>query len=192
MNRVEYLLLGLGFIESIDDLEQAVVLVRDNTPIRIKDLARVTLGPAQRRGALDKTGADAVGGVVVARYGANPMEVIDQVKLKIAELSKGLPTRTLEDGTTSKITIVPFYDRSTLIKETLGTLQEAISLQILITIIVIMVMVMHLRSSILISALLPISVLMVFIAMRYMGIDANIVALSGIAIAIGTMVDMGI
>ena len=192
MNRVEYMVRGLGFIESIEDLENAVVTVRDNTPVRLVDVARVSLGPAQRRGALDKTGADAVGGVVVARYGANPMEVIDQVKLKIAELSKGLPTRTLEDGTTSKITIVPFYDRSTLIKETLGTLQEAISLQILITIIVIMVMVMHLRSSILISALLPISVLMVFIAMRYMGIDANIVALSGIAIAIGTMVDMGI
>ena len=192
MNRVEYLVRGLGFIESVDDLEQAVVTVRDNTPVRLIDVARVSLGPAQRRGALDKTGADAVGGVVVTRYGANPLEVIDQVKLKILELSPGLPTRTLKDGTVSKITIVPFYDRSTLIKETLGTLQEAISLQILITVIVIMVMVMHLRSSILISALLPISVLMVFIAMRYVGIDANIVALSGIAIAIGTMVDMGI
>lgn len=192
MNRVEYIVRGLGFIKSISDLEEAVVSVRNNIPIRVKDLALVSLGPAQRRGALDKTGAEAVGGVVVARYGANPMQVIENVKAKMVELSPGLPSKTLDDGTISQVTIVPFYDRSTLIRETLGTLQEAITLQILITIIVIMVMVMHLRTSMLISALLPISVLMVFIAMRHIGVDANIVALAGIAIAIGTMVDMGI
>jgi copper/silver efflux system protein len=192
MNSVEYLIRGLGFIESVGDLEQAVITVRGNTPIRVMDVASVGLGPAQRRGALDKTGADAVGGVVVARYGANPMEVIEQVKKRITEISAGLPSRTLEDGTQSNVTIVPFYDRSTLIQETLGTLEEALTLQVLITIIVIIVMVMHLRTSLLISAMLPVAVLMVFIGMKYFGVDANIVALSGIAIAIGTMVDMAI
>lgn len=192
MNSVEYIVRGLGFIRSLKDIEEAVIETRNLTPVRVADVAHVSLGPAQRRGALDKTGSEAVGGVVVSRYGANPMQVIDNVKAKIDELDAGLPSRVLEDGTVSKVTIVPFYDRSTLIRETLGTLQEALSLQILITIIVIIVMVLHLRTSMLISALLPVSVLMVFIAMRYVGVDANIVALSGIAIAIGTMVDMGI
>jgi Cu(I)/Ag(I) efflux system membrane protein CusA/SilA len=141
---------------------------------------------------LDKAGAAAVGGVVVARYGANPQQVIDNVKLKIDEISAGLPSKTLEDGTVSKVTIIPFYDRSGLISETLGTLEEALNLQILITIIVIVIMVLNLRTSFLISAMLPLAVLITFIAMKYAGVDANIVALSGIAIAIGTIVDMGV
>jgi Cu(I)/Ag(I) efflux system membrane protein CusA/SilA len=192
MNRVEYLVRGLGFISSLEDLEQAVIAVRNNTPVRVMDVGVVQLGPAQRRGMLDKTGADAVGGVVVAQFGANPMQVIENLKNRIEEVAPGLPVKTLEDGSISQVTIVPFYDRSELIRETLGTLQEALTLQILITIIVIIAMVMHLRTSLLISALLPVAVLMVFIAMRLAGVEANIVALSGIAIAIGTMVDMGI
>ncbi|MEX2479200.1 MAG: efflux RND transporter permease subunit [Gracilimonas sp.] len=192
MNNAEYLVRGLGYIKNLKDLESAVVKVVDNTPVRIQDVGFVSMGPAPRRGALDKAGADAVGGVVVARHGANPQEVIDNVKAQIAEISAGLPSKTLEDGTESKVTIVPFYDRSTLISETLGTLEEALSLQILITIIVIIIMVMNLRTSVLISAMLPIAVLMTFIAMKYFGVDANIVALSGIAIAIGTIVDMGV
>ncbi|MDZ7720065.1 MAG: efflux RND transporter permease subunit [Balneolaceae bacterium] len=152
----------------------------------------VTMGPAQRRGALDKAGAEAVGGVVVARQGANPQQVIDNVKGKITEISSGLPSKTLSDGSVSKVTIVPFYDRSELIGETLGTLEEALSLEILITIIVIVIMVLNLRTSILISSMLPLAVLMCFIGMKYFGVDANIVALSGIAIAIGTIVDMGV
>src|SRR5690606_28193888 len=93
---------------------------------------------------------------------------------------------------TSQVTIVPFYDRTELIQETLGTLNEALTLEILITILVIIIMVFNLRASILISGLLPVAVLMVFIAMKLFGVDANIVALSGIAIAIGTMVDVGV
>lgn len=192
INRVEYFVRGLGYIENLADLEESVVAVNDNVPIRIKDVANVTLGPAIRQGVLDKAGAEAVGGVVVTRYGANPLEVINNLKEKIAEIAPGLPTKTLADGTVSQVTIVPFYDRTTLIKETIGTLQEALLLEILITIIVIILMVMNLRASLLISGLLPVAVLMCFIAMRYFGVDANIVALSGIAIAIGTMVDMGI
>lgn len=192
LNNAEYLVRGLGYIESLADIEEAVVRVSGNTPIRVKDIAFVTRGPGERRGLLDKGGAEAVGAVVVARQGANPMQVIESVKEKIAEITPGLPSKTLADGTTSKVTIVPFYDRGELIQETLGTLEEALTLQILITIIVIVVMVLNLRTSLLISAMLPVAVLMCFIAMRYFNVDANIVALSGIAIAIGTIVDMGV
>ena len=192
INQAEYLVRGLGYIKSIEDIENAVVNSEDFTAIRIKDIAKVSMGPAARRGILDKEGAEVVGAVVVARYGANPLEVIDNVKAKITELSAGLPSKVLADGRTSQVTIVPFYDRTELIQETLGTLNEALTLEILITILVIIVMVFNLRASILISGLLPVAVLMVFIAMKFFGVDANIVALSGIAIAIGTMVDVGV
>ena len=192
VNSVEYLIRGIGFVKELGDIEEAVVKVENNVPIRVKDVARVTLGPALRRGVLDKGGAEAVGGVVVVRYGENPLQVIKNVKKQIEEISPGLPTKTLEDGTVSKVTIVPFYDRSGLINETLGTLNTALTEEILITIIVVLIAVMHLRSSLLISSLLPMAVMMCFIGMKIFKIDANIVALSGIAIAIGTMVDMGI
>lgn len=238
INRAEYFIRGLGFVENIEDLEDSVVAVNDNVPIYVKDVARVTLGPALRRGALDKGGAEAVGGVAVVRYGFNPLEAIKNLKGQIDAIGPGLPTKAVVDFrqvtreqadeyardngfgawsgddldheawvkhlrsisreqwpawvTTSQITVVPFYDRTGLIYETLGTLNQALVEEILITIIVILVMVMHLRSSVLISALLPLAVLMCFIAMKTFGVDANIVALSGIAIAIGTMVDMGI
>ena len=192
INQAEYLVRGLGYIKSISDIENAVVVSENYHSIRIKDIGKVSLGPAARRGILDKEGAEVVGGVVVARYGANPMEVITNVKAKISELSTGLPNKVLSDGRTSQVTIVPFYDRSELIKETLGTLKEALNLEILITILVIVIMVFNLKASILISSLLPVAVLMVFIAMKLFNVDANIVALSGIAIAIGTMVDVGI
>ena len=238
VNKIEYVIRGLGFIETLEDIEDSVIKVNDNVPISIGQVANVTLGPALRRGALDKGGAEAVGGVVVVRYGANPLAVIKNVKAKIAELSPGLPIKAVIDHeivnrtdieafandnnfdafegavlnqdawlgwlrendssewpewlTTSKVTIVPFYDRAGLINETLGTLQSALSEEILVTIIVVIVMLLHLRSSLIISGVLPLAVLMCFIAMKTIGIDANVVALSGIAIAIGTMVDMGV
>ena len=191
-NKAEYLVRGLGYIKSVSDLEEAVVIARNNIPVRIKDVAKVQIGPATRRGGLDKGGTEAVGAVVVARYNSNPLEVINNVKEKIKEISAGLPSKVLSDGRVSKVTIVPFYDRTGLIKETLGTLEEALTLEILISIIVVIILVLNLRASILISGLLPIGVLMTFIAMRYFGVSANIVALSGIAIAIGVMVDVGI
>lgn len=194
INQVEYIVRGLGYVKSMEDIELAVVSVRNNVPLRIKDIAKVNIGPASRveRAILDKGGAEAVGGVVTARFGDNPLQVIDAIKAKIEEITPGLPSKTLEDGSVSKVTLVPFYDRSGLIKETLNTLNEAIYLQILIIIIVIMVMVSNLRASLLISSVLPLAVLMCFFMMKYSGVDANIVALSGIAITIGTMVDLGI
>ncbi|MCH8251768.1 MAG: efflux RND transporter permease subunit [Planctomycetes bacterium] len=192
VNRVEYIIRGLGFVKKLEDIEDAVIKVNDNVPIYVRNVANVVMGPGLRRGVLDKAGAEAVGGVVVVRYGENPLAAIKNVKAKIKEIEPGLPSKTLPDGTFSQIKIVPFYDRSGLIYETLGTLSDALLQQILVTIIVVVVMVRHLRSSILISGLLPLAVLMCFIAMRTSGVDANVVALSGIAIAIGTIVDMGI
>ena len=192
INKVEYVIRGLGFIRSLEDIENIVVKQTGHVPLRVRDVATVSLGPALRRGALDKGGTEVVGGVVVVRYGENPLAAIKNVKKKIAEIAPGLPRKTLPDGRVSQVTIVPFYDRTGLIYETLGTLNTALVDEILVTIIVVVIMVMHLRSSLLISGLLPLTVLMVFIAMKMFGVDANIVALSGIAIAIGTIVDMGI
>lgn len=240
INGVEYFLRGTGYIEKVEDLEKAVVTVRDNVPITVADIATVQLGPAIRRGMLDVNGADAVGGVVVARYGTNPLAAIKATKQKIEELTEALPIRPVIDWTkisfeevtafaeekgiskpfsegtslneeswmahfrevdsgswpawftTSKVTVVPFYDRSQLIGETLNTLDDALYQQVLVTIIVVVIMLLHFRSSILISMMLPLAVLITFISMKVWGVDANIVALSGIAIAIGTVVDVGI
>ena len=192
INKVEYLIRGLGYIKDVSDLEKAVVTVRDGVPVRISDVAFVNIGPGTRRGGLDKEGVEAVGGVVIARYGSNPLEVINNVKDKIKEMAPGLPQKTLPDGTVSKITVVPFYDRTGLIKETIGTLETSLSHEILICIIVIIVLVLNLRASVVIASMLPIAVLSTFIIMHYTGIAANIVALSGIAIAIGVMVDVGV
>lgn len=192
INKVEYLIRGLGYIKDVSDLEKAVVTVRDGVPVRISDIAFVNIGPGTRRGGLDKEGVETVGGVVIARYGSNPLEVINNVKGKIKEMAPGLPQKTLQDGTVSKVTVVPFYDRTGLIKETIGTLETSLSHEILICIIVIIVLVLNLRASVVIASMLPIAVLATFIIMRYTGIAANIVALSGIAIAIGVMVDVGV
>jgi len=230
INRVEYYVRGLGLLKNISDLEAAVVAVRDNVPITLGDVAEIQFGPAQRLGALDRGGLDAVGGVVVVRYGENPLQVIDRVRERVNEIATGLPARALvdweqttpnevagfqeqhgipEDGlldwmdrndradwpawlTRAQVEIVPFYDRTELIHETLDTLGEALRHQILITILVVLLMVKHFGAGGLISAMLPMAVLIAFIAMKQFGVDANIVALSGIAIAIGVMVDMGI
>ncbi len=192
LNRVEYLIRARGFIRDVRDIEDTVVKVDGNVPIYVKTVARVALGPAAREGALDKEGTEAVGGVVVVRHGYNPLAAIQNVKAKIAEIAPSLPRKTLADGTVSQVTIVPFYDRTGLIYETLGTLNSALYEQILITTIVVMIMASRLGLSLLIGAVMPLAVLISFIAMKLFGVEANIVSLSGIAIAIGTIVDMGI
>ncbi len=192
INAAEYVIRGLGFIENLDDMRQTVIASRNNVPVTLDEVAAVSFGPALRRGALDKSGAEAVGGVVVTRFGENPLAVINRVKERMTDIAPGLPVKTLDDGRESRVTIVPFYDRTGLIHETLGTLEDAVRQQILVTVIVVILMVMHLRSAALISGILPLAVLFSFIGMKVFGVDANIVALSGIAIAIGTIVDMGI
>ena len=193
VNRVEYVIRGVGFIRTLQDIEDIAITVRENNiPVQVKDVAHVHLGPALRRGALDKDGAEVVGGVVVVRYGENPLAIIQNVRAKIDEISPGMPEKALADGTVSKLTIVPFYDRTGLILETLGTLKAALTEEILVTGIVVVVMVFHLMSAVLIALVLPLAILIAFILMQLSQVQANIVALSGIAIAIGTMVDMGI
>ncbi len=192
-NKVEYVVRGIGFIKSLRDIENVVIKVNENIPIYVKNVAtQVHLGPALRRGALDKEGAEVVGGVVVVRYGENPMAVIQRVKAKIKQIEPGLPSKTLPDGTVSKVRIVPFYDRTTLINETLDTLREALTQEILITVIVILLFLMHFNSSLVVSLTLPLAVMMAFIMMKIFTVDANLMSLAGIAIAIGTIVDMGI
>ena len=192
INQVEYIVRGLGYLENLEDFKNIVVDEADNVPIYLKDVAQIKIGPSQRRGILDKAGAEVVGGVVVARDGFNPMEAINNIKAKIKEISPGLPSKTLADGTESQLKIVPFYDRSKLIYETIGTLERAISLQLIIALLVVIIIVFNLRASLVISTILPISVLLVFISMKLFNVQANIVALSGIAIAIGTMIDLAI
>ena len=192
VNKAEYLIRGLGYIKTLEDLENAAITSRNGVPVRVKDVAKVNFGPGDRRGGLDKEGQEAVGGVVVARYGSNPMDVINNVKAKIAEMQSGMPEKKLKDGTISKVTVVPFYDRTQLIRETIGTLEEALTHEVLICIIVVLILVLNLRASAVIAGMLPLAVIATFIVMKMVGVEANIVALSGIAIAIGVMVDVGV
>ena len=186
---MEFIIRGKGFLgtdgdtaKAIRDIEQTVIEQRDGVPLRIQDVARVQLGPDFRRGALDYNGGEAVGGVVVMRYGENPRAVIDRVKTRIKQITPSL------DG----VTIKAIYDRTGLIDETVGTLTTALQEEILITAIVILLFLLHIRSSLIVAATLPMAVLLSFVAMKVFGVSANIMSLAGIAIAIGTMVDMGI
>lgn len=179
---VEFIVRGVGFIKKISDIENIVIGAKEGVPIYVKNVATVTLGPEFRRGALDKEGKEATGGVVVMRYGANPLEVIKGVKDKIKELSVGLPPG---------VKIVPFYDRTGLILRAIGTLRTALVQEIIVTCMVITVFLLHFFGSLVISIVLPLGILIAFILMSLFGIDANIMSLGGIAIAIGVMVDSG-
>lgn len=186
---IEFLVRGKGFLgagrteaETIEQINQTVVDTRSGIPIRIQDLGWVQTGPALRTGALDWNGVEAVGGVVVMRFGENPRAVIDRVKAKIASLESEL------DG----IKIVGIYDRTDLINETIHTLTDALIHETIITIAIMVLFLLHVRASVIVAITLPMAVLMSFIAMKVFGVDANIMSLAGIAIAIGTMVDMGI
>ncbi len=182
-NAMEYIIRGLGFIKSLDDIENTAVGEINGTPVYVKNIAVVQLGPEFRRGALDKDGQEVVGGVVIMRYGENAMKVIHRVKQAIKELEKGLPPG---------VKIVPFYDRTELIHRTIATLREALILELIITMAVVIPFLAHIWAGIMICLALPFSVLIAYIAMYYLKIDANIMSLSGIAIAIGTLVDMSI
>lgn len=192
MNGVEYIIRGLGYIKNIEDIENSVIKVNNNTPIYIKNVAKVSLGPALRRGLLDKGGIETVGGVVTTIYGENPLGVINRVKDKIKEISPTLPSKKLANGIISKLSIIPFYDRSNLIYETLGTLNSAVIEEILIVVIVLLLTIRQLSMAGIISCLLPAAVFFAFVLMKLFGIEANIMSLSGIAIAIGAIDDFGI
>lgn len=185
---MEYIVRSKGFVgggaqgDELIDLEQTVVIQRDGVPVRLRDVSQVQIGPDFRRGALDYNGSEAVGGIVVMRFGANPRAVIDAVKQRISELAPSL------DG----VKVTPVYDRTGLIDETVATLSESLRDETLITVVVIVLFLLHVRASFVVAITLPLAVVMSFIGMWGFGIDANIMSLAGIAIAIGEVADLAI
>ncbi len=191
-NGLEFFVRGVGFVKSVEDLENVVIRQEGGTPLYVKNVARVALGPEFRRGALNKEGVEAVGGIVLARFGANPREVIGAVKEKIRRIEPGLPEKVLPDGRRSKVRLVPYYDRTVIIGETVATLKDALTEELLCAGAVVLVFLLHLRASLSILATLPLSMAIAYIAMYHLGVDANIMSLAGLAIAIGDVADMGI
>jgi Cu(I)/Ag(I) efflux system membrane protein CusA/SilA len=191
-NGVEFFIRGVGFIKTVEDLERVVIRESGGTPITLRNVATVQLGPDFRRGALDKAGVEAVGGVVLMRYGENPREVMRRVKDKIAQLGPGLPAKRLADGRLSRVAVVPFYDRTTIVNDTIATLKEALGEEALLAAAVILVFLLHLRTTVTVVATLPLAVALTFILMYAFGVDSNIMSLAGLAIAIGDVADMGI
>jgi Cu(I)/Ag(I) efflux system membrane protein CusA/SilA len=174
---------GLGLIERLSDIEQIVIGAENGIPLFVRQVAAVHIGDAFRASALVKGTDEAVGGVVVARYGVSTIDVITRVKEKITALQAGLPPG---------VRIVPFYDRSDLIARAVDTLKRALLEETLIVTLAHIVFLLHLRSVLIVTLPLPLAVLLTFLAMRYLGISANIMSLAGIAIAIGVLVDAAI
>ena len=174
---------GLGLIERLSDIEQIVIGAENGIPVFVRQVAEVKIGDAFRASALVKGTEEAVGGVVVARYGVSTIDVINRVKAKITALEAGCPVGSR---------IVPFYDRSDLIARAVDTLKHALLEETLIVTLAHIVFLLHLRSVLIVTLPLPLAVLMTFLAMRYLGISANIMSLAGIAIAIGVLVDAAI
>ena len=181
----EYMVRGLGYLKGISDIENVVVgATARGTPIRVAELGSVTIGPAVRRGIADLDGrGDAVGGIVVMRFGENALTTIQNVKAKLAEVEKGLP---------AGVVVRPVYDRSELIEQSIHTLKEKLIEESIIVALVCIVFLLHARSALVAILTLPIGILMAFIAMRWVGVGADIMSLGGIAIAIGAMIDAAI
>jgi len=180
----EHYVRGRGYVKTIKDLERVVLGSQMGTPVLLRDVAAIGIGPAQRRGLADLDGeGETVGGVVIARAGTNALAVIDAVKARIAEIAPTLPPGTQ---------IVPTYDRSRLIRESIETLRRTLIEELIAVAAVILVFLLHLRSTLIPALLLPIAVVAAFIPMKQMGLTANIMSLGGIAIAIGAMVDAAI
>jgi Cu(I)/Ag(I) efflux system membrane protein CusA/SilA len=174
---------GIGLIESVADVENIVIGAHNGTPVYVKQVAAVKLGEAFRTGALDRDGKESVGGVVVARYGVNTLDVIESVKRRLEELKPGLP---------AGVRVVPFYDRTQLINRATDTLKHALLEEILLVTLAHIIFLAHFRSIIIVTVPLPLAVLISFLFMKYAGISSNLMSLSGIAIAIGVLVDAGI
>jgi len=180
----EHYVRGRGYVKDPRDLEKVVLGAHQGTPIALRDVAAVRIGPAQRRGLADLDGeGEVVGGVVVARSGTNALQVIDAVKARIEELRPALPPG---------VTIVPTYDRSTLIRRSIDTLRLTLIEELIVVTLVILLFLLHFRSTLVPALLLPVAVVLAFIPMKQMGLTANIMSLGGIAIAIGAMVDAAI
>ncbi|NUM52020.1 MAG: efflux RND transporter permease subunit [Candidatus Hydrogenedentes bacterium] len=179
----EYLIRGVGWIESIEDIRNTVVTVRNSVPVLVSDVATVQMGPEFRRSVLEKDGHEVVGGVVMMRYGENPLEVTRAIKDKIRQLQTGMP---------AGVSIVPFYDRTQLIEGAIHTVTRILEHEIVIAAVAILLILVHVRSVFVVIITLPLSILVAFILMSWFGISSNIMSLSGIAISIGILVDQAI
>ena len=182
-NGMEFIVRGVGLIKNTADLENTVLVAKEGTPVYLKDVARIDLGGDFRRGTLDVNGREVVGGTVVMRTGENAHEVIRLVKEKIAAISPSLPPG---------VTIHSFYDRSELIDRTIDTLKHALTEEIILVTLAHIIFLFHFRSILIVTIPLPLSILISFILMKQLGITSNIMSLSGIAIAIGVLVDAAI
>jgi Cu(I)/Ag(I) efflux system membrane protein CusA/SilA len=182
-NGMEFVIRGIGLIENATDLEKVVLKEVNGTPVYLRDIATIQMGGDFRRGALDIDGREVVGGIVVMRTGENAMQVIKAVKEKIAQISASLPPG---------VTIKSFYDRSELIDRTIGTLRHALVEELILVTLAHVIFLWHFRSILIVTIPLPLSILFSFILMRYFGVTSNIMSLSGIAIAIGVLVDSAI
>lgn len=182
-NRAEYLVRGVGWITSEDDIANTVITERQGVPVMVKDVAHVTVGPQFRRSVLEKNGNEVVGAVVMMRYGENPLQVTRRIKDKIRELQKGLP-----EG----VKIIPFYDRTPLIEGAIGTVTRTLVEAIAISSFMILLILGHLRSALVVTFTLVLAVLTTFIFMGYAGIASNIMSIAGLVISIGILVDPAI
>ena len=181
----EYMIRGLGYLQTLEDIESVVVSATDHgTPIRVADVANVRLAPDVRRGVADLNGrGDVVGGIVIMRYGENALATIERVKAKLEEIAPGMP-----EG----VVVVPVYDRSDLIHRAIETLREKLIEESIVVGLVTAIFLVHVRSALVAILTLPLGILMAFIAMRALGLGADIMSLGGIAIAIGAMIDAAI
>lgn len=182
-NGAEFVLRGIGLVTSVEDLELVTVKAMEGTPVYLKDIAAVQIGGDFRRGALDLNGHEAVGGTVVMRTGENAKAVIERIKEKIAQIAPSLPPG---------VTIKSFYDRSQLIDSTIGTLKHALLEEFILVTLAHILFLWHFRSILIVTLPLPISILISFLLMKEFGITSNIMSLTGIAIAIGVLVDAAI
>ena len=184
MAETEYMVRGKGYLRGKSDLETLVVKSEKGTPVLVRDIARVELAPDERRGVTELNGeGEVVSGIAMARYGANALEVIHNLKAKIAEIGPGLP---------AGVTVETVYDRSELIHRAIDTLKRTLIEEALIVALVCVVFLMHVRSALVAILMLPVGVLIAFIAMRSLGMNSNLMSLGGIAIAIGAMIDAAI
>ena len=185
MSETEFMVRGEGYIQNVEHVKQIALGVDERgTPILLRDVATVQRGPEMRRGLAELNGeGEVVGGIIVVRYGANAYDVIQRVKEKLAELEQGLP---------DDVEIVPVYDRSTLIEDSIETLQEKLIEESIVVAIICIVFLLHFRSALVAIITLPVAILMAFIVMQQQGLNSNIMSLGGIAIAIGAMVDAAI
>ena len=184
LSEFEYVVRGRGYIKSLADIENIVLKTAQGVPLRIKDVARVEIGPDERRGITELNGdGEVASGIVLQRFGANALDVIDNVKQRLADIAGGLPNGA---------EIVPVYDRSHLIEAAIDTLKHTLTEESIIVALVCVVFLLHLRSALVAILMLPVGILIAFIGMKLIGLGANIMSLGGIAIAVGAMIDAAI